>query len=36
MRATLLRSLGYKVLVSNHDNHQELINYMSDYKVSHL
>ena len=36
MRATLLRSFGYKVLISNHDNHQELINYMSDFKINHL
>ncbi len=36
MRAELLRSLGYKVLISNQNNHEQLINYMSDQKIKHL
>jgi hypothetical protein len=36
MRADLLKSLGYKVLISNHNNHQDLINYMADQKIQHL
>ncbi len=36
IRAELLRSLGYKVLISNQNNHQDLINYMEDYKIEHL
>lgn len=36
VRAELLRALGYKVLISNHNNHQMLINYMQDYKIKHL
>lgn len=36
MRAELLRSLGYKVLISNQNNHQDLINYMEDYKIKNL
>lgn len=36
IRAKLLTALGYKVLISNHNNHQMLINYMSDYKIRRL
>ena len=35
-RTDLITALGYKVLLSNCNNHQMLINYMSDYRVTHL
>lgn len=35
-RMDLLNSMGYKVILSNCNNHQMMINYMSDYKIKHL
>ncbi len=35
-RADLLNALGYKVLLSNCKNHEMLINYLKDYKISNL
>lgn len=35
-RMDLLNSMGYKVIISNCNNHQMMINYMSDYKIKHL
>ena len=35
-RADMLNALGHKVLLSDCINHQMLINYLSDYKISHL
>lgn len=35
-RADLLCALGHKVIITNCNNHQALINYMSDYKVQNL
>ncbi len=35
-RADMLCALGYKVLVSDCINHEMLINYLSDYKISNL
>ena len=35
-RVKLLNALGHKVIISNCDNHQKLINYLSDYKIKNL
>jgi len=35
-RATLLNALGQTVVISNCEEHQRLINYLSDYKIKHL
>lgn len=35
-RADMLSALGYKVLLSDCANHEMLINYLSDYKISNL
>ena len=35
-RADMLSTLGYNVLLSDCDNHQMLINYLSDYKIANL
>lgn len=35
-RADMLLALGHKVLLSNCENHEMLINYLSDYKISNL
>ncbi len=35
-RADMLSCLGHKVLLSDCSNHEMLINYLSDYKISHL
>lgn len=35
-RADLLCALGHKVIITNCNNHQALINYMSDYRVQNL
>lgn len=35
-RAKMLNGLGQKIIVSNCHNHQELINYLQDYKVQNL
>lgn len=35
-RADMLMSLGYKVLISDCANHEMLINYLSDFKISNL
>ncbi len=35
-RADMLGTLGHNVLLSNCDNHQMLINYLSDYKIANL
>jgi hypothetical protein len=35
-RVKLLNALGHKVIISNCDNHQKLINYLSDYKIKML
>lgn len=35
-RADMLSALGHKVLLSNCDNHQMLINYLIDYKIANL
>ena len=35
-RADMLSALGHKVLVSDCANHEMLINYLQDYKISHL
>lgn len=35
-RADMLFALGYKVLLSDCANHEMLINYLSDYKISNL
>jgi len=36
MRAKMLNGLNQKVLISNCNNHQNLINYLSDYKIKNL
>jgi len=36
MRAKMLNGLNQKVLISNCNNHQKLINYLSDYKIKNL
>jgi hypothetical protein len=35
-RADMLGALGHKVLLSDCENHEMLINYLHDYKISHL
>jgi len=35
-RAELLCMLGHKVLITNCNNHQMIINYMTDYKIKNL
>ena len=35
-RVKLLNELGHNVIISNCDNHQKLINYLSDYKIKML
>lgn len=35
-RADMLSGLGHKVLLSDCANHEMLINYLNDYKISHL
>ncbi len=35
-RADMLLALGHNVLLSNCENHEMLINYLSDYKISNL
>ena len=35
-RADMLGTLGHNVLLSDCDNHQMLINYLSDYKIANL
>lgn len=35
-RAETLNALGYPVIISNYQNHQDLINYLADYKISKL
>ncbi|MFZ1704991.1 MAG: TonB-dependent receptor [Saprospiraceae bacterium] len=35
-RADMLIALGHKVLLSDCDNHEMLINYLSDYKIANL
>ncbi|MGB4840796.1 MAG: TonB-dependent receptor [Saprospiraceae bacterium] len=35
-RADMLIALGHKVLLSDCANHEMLINYLNDYKISHL
>ena len=35
-RADMLCALGQTVVISNCNNHQSLINYLSDYKIKHL
>ncbi len=35
-RADMLSALGHKVLLSDCANHEMLINYLHDYKISHL
>ena len=35
-RADMLNALGQSVIISDCDNHQKLINYLSDYKIKHL
>lgn len=35
-RADMISALGYKVLLSDCANHEMLINYLSDYKISNL
>lgn len=35
-RADLLCALGHKVIITNCNNHQALINYMADYRVQNL
>lgn len=35
-RATMIGAMGYKTIISNCSNHQNLINYLSDYKISNL
>ena len=35
-RVELLNALGHKVIISNCDNHQKLINYLKDYKIKNL
>ncbi|MBC7884715.1 MAG: TonB-dependent receptor [Saprospiraceae bacterium] len=35
-RADMLGALGQRVMVSDCDNHQMLINYLSDYKIANL
>ena len=36
MRTKMLNGLGQKVLISDCNNHQKLINYLSDYKIKNL
>ncbi len=36
MRAKMLNGLNQKVIISNCNNHQNLINYLSDYKIKNL
>ncbi len=36
MRAKMLNSLGKSVLISNCNNHQKLIEYLSDFKIKNL
>ena len=35
-RATLLGAMGHRVILSNVNNHQVLINYLNDYKIQNL
>lgn len=35
-RTDLLGLLGHKIIISSCTNHQDLINYLHDYKISHL
>ena len=35
-RADMLLALGHRVLLSNCENHEMLINYLSDYKIANL
>jgi hypothetical protein len=35
-RADMLLALGHRVLISNCENHEMLINYLNDYKISNL
>ena len=36
MRAKMLNGLNQRVIISNCNNHQNLINYLSDYKIKNL
>lgn len=36
MRAKMLNGLNQRVLITNSNNHQNLINYLSDYKIKNL
>ncbi|MFZ1750597.1 MAG: TonB-dependent receptor [Saprospiraceae bacterium] len=35
-RSDMLSALGYKVMLSDCDNHEMLINYLNDYKIANL
>lgn len=35
-RADMLMALGHRVMISNCDHHEMLINYLSDYKLAHV